>query len=135
MSPYPEALREYRAFLDRTNDGNFDPYYSQEILRFAVRDEDVLVGPGDVAARPAPCGALMESARAGLSVTVCGIDAKGALACFAALDGTRTVSAARTAAGVAPDVFRVFLDGTFGKLVFAPLSLSELERRVSHAEI
>jgi hypothetical protein len=135
MSSSPESFRQYRAYLDRTNDGGFDPYYSQEILRFAVRDDDVLLGPGDVSARPAACGALMQSARAGVSVTVCGIDAKSADACFAALDGTRTASAARAAAGVAPDAWRTFLDGTFGKLVFAPLSLSELERRVSHAEI
>jgi hypothetical protein len=135
MSSSPEALREYRAFLDRTSDGSFDPYYSQEVLRFAVRDDDVLVGPGDVSARPASCGALMESARANASVTVCGIDAKSALACFAALDGVRTLSSAREASGVSNGAWRTFLDGAFGKLVFAPLALSELEGRVSHAEI
>ncbi len=135
MSSSPEAVREYRAFLDRTSDGNFDPYYSQEVLRFSLRDDDVLVGPGDVSARPASCGVLMESARANASVTVCGIDAKSALACFAALDGARTASAARAASGVTSAAWRTFLDGVFGKLVFAPLALSDLERRVSHAEI
>ena len=128
-------MREYRAFLARGDGASFDPYYAEEIRRFEARDDDVLVGPGDVSARPASCGALLESARAGVSTTVCGIGVQSALACFAALDGSLTVAAAPAAAGVGPDAWRVLLDAAFGKLVFAPLALAELERRVSHAEI
>jgi hypothetical protein len=131
----PDRAREYRAFLDGANDGSFDPYYAEEIRRFETRDDDVLVGPGDVSVRPAACGVLLESARAGVSTTVCGLGVADARACFAALDGVRTVAQVRAAAGAAPGTWRVFLEGAFGKLVFAPLALAELERRVSHAEV
>jgi hypothetical protein len=130
-----ETLRAYESWLARTTPASFDPYYSQEILRFGVRDEDVLVGPGDVAARPASCGSLLESARAGVSTTVCGIDPKSALACFAALDGAHTVSRAREASGVPASTWELFIAGTFGSLSFAPLVLADLERRVSYSEL
>ncbi|HVW29869.1 MAG TPA: hypothetical protein VHC69_31110 [Polyangiaceae bacterium] len=135
MTLSPDAAREYRAFLDGAKDGSFDPYYAEEIRRFEVRDDDVLVGPGDVSVRPAACGSLLESARAGAATTVCGVGVEDARACFAALDGARTAVEARAAARVAAATWRVFLEGAFGKLVFAPLALAELERRASHAEV
>jgi hypothetical protein len=125
----------YADWLSSASTTSFDPYYSEQTLRFAPRDGDVLVGPGDVTARPASCGVLLESARAGASLTVCGIDRATALACFGALDGVRTVAEARAASGAGTAAWELFVARTFGTFSFAPLVLSDLERRVSHAEI
>jgi hypothetical protein len=130
------TVRAYAAWLSSgAGDPGFDPYYGEAILRFSLRDDDVLQGPGDIAAAPAPCGVSLSSARAGAKLTVCGIAAKDALSCAGAVDGAHTVQEARARAGVAPEAWDVFLRGTFGALTFAPLALARLEGRVSHAEI
>lgn len=130
-----DTLRAYGDWLGRARAAPFDPYYAEATLRFGLRDDDVLVSPGDVTVRAASCGSLMESARAGVSFSVCGIDPARATDCVDALDGTRTVSEARARANVGSSTWELFVANAFGKVVFAPLALSELETRVSHVEI
>src|SRR5882672_5236945 len=130
------TVQAYTAWLSvRAAVGGFDPYYAEEALRFELADGDVLVGAGDVTVSPAPCGGRLGSARASASFTACGIGPKDAEACFVAIDGTRTAAEAREASAVSPSTWELLVSHGFGKLLFAPMALAELEARVSHAEI
>jgi hypothetical protein len=126
-SRYAAWLREVSA------DPSFDPYYSEEILRFEPRDGDVLVVPQGVSVAPASCGVAV--AAAGALSTVCGVTPADASAILAAVDGRRTSGEIRAAARVSAAAWNAFRDGLFGKVLFAPAALAELEARVSFTEI
>lgn len=112
-----------------------DPYYSEARCRFELRDDDVLRTVGDVVVGDASCGAVLSSERARFRLEVCGVDPRDASALFAAIDGDRTASEVRTRAQVTDDACRTLWARAFGTVVFAPRAISELDRRVSAAEI
>jgi hypothetical protein len=131
----PEVALAYRQFLRRTEDASFDPYYSDEIVRFELRDDDVVIGPGDVRVEPADCGATLVSERARARVLACGVSAGDVRSVLAAIDGERTAGEVRRASGVSDDAFRTLVARAFGVLLFAPHAVGNLEARVPCAEL
>jgi hypothetical protein len=112
-----------------------DPYYSEARARFEIRDSDVLRSVGDVVVRSAECGASVSSERARARFDVCGVTTREASEILESIDGARTTFEVRANARVTDDVCRKFWERTFGTVVLAPLAVSELDRRVSAAEI
>lgn len=125
----------YREFLRRTDDASFDPYYSDEIVRFELRDDDVLVSAGDVSVTPADCGVTLVSERARARLLACGVGSTDVRAVLEAIDGTRTAAEVRRASGVSPAAFRTLVERAFGVVLFAPHAVAGLEARVSSAEL
>lgn len=112
-----------------------DPYYSEARARFEIRESDVLRSVGDVVVRPAECGASVSSERARTRFDVCGVTTREASEILGSIDGVRTTSEVRASARVTDGVCRKFWERTFGTVVLAPLAISELDRRVSAAEV
>lgn len=125
----------FAAFRSSGRGAGFDPYYSQEIRRFELRDDDVLVAPGDARAVAAACGAALLSEHARARLEICGVSRAEAERALAAIDGIRSVQDARTAAGLDNAAWERILSAAFGSLVFAPAAVASLEQRLSGTEI
>jgi hypothetical protein len=140
----PEATaRRYERWLSESPSGDFatsqpgdDAYlYTDARVRFDARDDDVLVAAPGLSARALGAGTRLEA-----PMLESGIDIpdspSGPVARFlSALDGERTLAAARVAAGLTDDAARALLGAAFGIVLFAPLAVGELERAGPSAEI
>jgi hypothetical protein len=131
----PEASHAYARFLREDARSTGTAYYSDAVVRFELRDEDVLVEPGDLTVGPATCGVQIASQRANARVEVCGLKLGAAEAMLRAIDGARTVAEVRAAAGLHAPGLGPLMEGSFGVLVFAPVAVSTLDARVPAAEI
>jgi hypothetical protein len=130
-----ETRRAFDAFRRALAGQSFDPYYSQEIQRFELREDDDLVVPSDARVEPATCGAALVSAQAHARIEACGVSEEDAVRVLAAIDGTRTAGEAQRAAGIAAETWERIVRVAFGTLLFAPAAVADLERRVSGTEI
>lgn len=126
------AYARYRRGLSTQG---FDPYYSEEIPRFEVRDDDVIVVPADVHVLPAGCGAELASEQARARLEVCGVSRADATRVLAAIDGVRTTGEVRGVAGVDGEAWGRILSAAFGRVFFSPSAVAALEARVSGTEI
>lgn len=127
--PVRHAYREFQR--GRAACGE-DAYYGEEKVRFAVRDDDVLLAAPDLVIEPSECGVRLVSAQVRARVEVCGVSVSAARDVVKRMDGTNTAVAVRRSAGSAVDEI---LESGFGTVVFAPISVSALERRLSVREI
>lgn len=110
-----------------------DPFYGEEVVRFELRGDDVLAVPPSTGVDEGPAGTFLRSTASGASVPLTFVSPVDARAILAAIDGTRSVTALRaTFPGPTVDAF---LGASFGKVVFAPFAVVELERRLSASEI
>ena len=88
-------------------------------LGLVMRDTEALETAGQSAAR----------------VTLDDVSESATLPILRAMDGERTVAELEQVAGVRPRDLRRLLKAAFGVLVFAPLAVASLERRLSGLEI
>lgn len=126
------ARRAYTEFV-RSTAPSRDAFYTDEIVRFELRDADVLVLPADVHVHPAEDGVLIESESSRAAVAVSGLAHSDAVALLRHVDATRTVRQLRTLDSFG--AFQRIVDACFGKVLFAPFAVMDLERRLSAREI
>jgi len=127
-----EVRRRYAEFLRTSREAIENPYYAEEAVRFEVRDGDLLVAPADLRVRSSACGVLLSSERARAQVEVCGVDEVQAKRLVEHMDGEHDAAAIRREGA---DAFEKLRERAFGVVLFAPLAVAELERRVSACEI
>jgi hypothetical protein len=131
-----DATRRAYAIYRRDLSGRgFDPYYSEEIPRFELRDDDVLVVPRDARVEPDGCGAVLVSTQAHARLEVCGVSETDAVRALAAIDGVRTFGEVRRTAGIDGPSWDRIASAAFGRLIFAPSAVAALEQRVPGTEI
>lgn len=125
--------RAYAEFVRHRAPGRGDPFYTEEIVRFELRDDDVLVFPEDVRIESAGSGVVIASglARGRVEIGTVSPDVVRRIASLA--DGVRTVRDLR-ARFSGPELEWV-IHAAFGKLLFAPLAVMDLERQLSAREI
>lgn len=131
----PGPPSDYEAFLARTPNSHEDYLFSARVVRFGARGSDRVVGPRDLALRAANGGVELASASLGGALRVDGVEEQVLKKLVALFDGERTLSDVRLAAGgKLPELDRL-LTAAFGRVLFAPFALSELESRISGTEL
>ncbi len=130
-----EVIRRYGEWLSATRAASFDPYYSEEIARFELRDSDVLMTTGDARTASEGSCVLLTSESARARISVCGVGEAEASRVLAAIDGQRTAAEAREASGAPAKEWALLTERAFGVMVLAPIAVAALEQRGRFAEI
>jgi hypothetical protein len=129
-----DMLAYERWLADQARDRD-DYLFAAAKARFRAEGEDVLVAPPDLVVRSRKTVIELASASLGGGVAIQGV-ARPALERVAALiDGQRTLSALRTAAGQDRPALERIVAQALGLLVFAPGALAALEAELSGTEI
>lgn len=135
---YPWEVHRYESWVQervRESANRREDYlYADRVARFQPRDEDVLVMPADVQVVTSGPEPLLRSA-AGVTVTLVGVSAPGAIQIAGALTGSRCLAEIEDLPGVSERDLSRFLRSAFGVMVFAPVAVQALEVQVSAAEI
>lgn len=125
-------LRAYTEFV-RSAAPSRDAFYTDEIVRFELRDSDVLVLPGDARVHATEGGILIESEAARAAVAVPNVTHSDAAALLRHIDATRPIRELRTLDSIG--TLQRIVDACFGKVLFAPFAVMDLERQLSVREI
>jgi hypothetical protein len=137
VTEFPIELLEYVNWLrqgaaERIED---DYLFEKAAVRFEPHSEDVLVADPTLRVESQGAGTLLVSARAQAALPLSGVSAARARDLLACFDGERTLAAIRVQHRSERKELELLVAQTFGKVLFAPLALQELERAVSGAEI
>ncbi|MGC4095269.1 MAG: hypothetical protein QM756_46570 [Polyangiaceae bacterium] len=124
----------YSAWLSRQAPPTDDYLFSEPRVRFELRDADCPVAP-PLEVRTSPRGCKLTSAQFGGPLEVSQVEASVAQRWLPLFDGHTSVAELRERAGDEQPALDALLAGTFGRLVFAPLAVAELEARVSGTEL
>jgi hypothetical protein len=129
----PEVSLAYARFLgERTSE---DAYlFTEARVRFEARSDDVIVALPGLAAEDAGAGTTLRAPSLPGPLEVALPQARVARF-LTALDGERTLDEATALALLEPDEVETLLRSAFGRCLFSPLAVAELERGVSAAEI
>ena len=138
---FPWEVLEYWNWL-RERAANPEPrasyLFDEPKVRFAARDEDILVPDSGARVEAHGAGLRLTSSRVPRGVELEGFASSELPALrelLASLDGERTLVELRQRAGSRAPLLDALLRQTFGKLVFAPLALLAAERAVSGIEV
>jgi hypothetical protein len=127
------AVEEYERWLAGT--ASDDAYlYTDLRVRFDARDDDLLVQAPDLSVETAGAGALLRTPTLESSIEL-NVPADAARRFLDLFDGERTLGIARREAGLAASEIDRILEGAFGKVLFSPLAVAELDRKIPASEI
>lgn len=112
-----------------------DYLFEQPAVRFDARAEDVLIADPTLRLESRDQGTLLISARTTATLALPDVSAASARRLLAACDGNLTLSEIRARHAAEQAELDRLLQHTFGKMLFAPLALSALERQLSGVEI
>jgi hypothetical protein len=134
---FPVELLEYVTWLRQgVHDQVADDYlFEKPAVRFEPRGEDVLLADPTLRVESQGNTTVLVSTRSPAPLTLTQVSAAGARALLAACDGERTLAEVRMLADTRQRELEQLLAQAFGKMLFAPLALQELERVVSGAEV
>lgn len=136
---FPWEVLEYLSWLRQRANAGEEPgsyLFDQPEVRFEARDEDVLVLDAGARIEERQGRLRLVSPRVSAGIELDGFEAHERAACSAWLgwiDGTRCLAEIRLRAS--SERFGALLRQAFGKMIFAPLALLDLERAVSGIEI
>ncbi|HEY5956687.1 MAG TPA: hypothetical protein VIV60_09050, partial [Polyangiaceae bacterium] len=127
----------YQRFIDQgLSQGSADAYlFYEPRVRFGIEADDVLVALGALEVKKVGSGSQVSHRSSGISLPLPNVDALTAERIIVELNAHRTVLGVEIAAQVRSTVLDEFLKATFGKLVFAPHALEQLESRISGTEL
>jgi hypothetical protein len=129
----PARAEAYRAFLRRSAATDEAYLFTDPNVRFEPEDDDLLVcAPGVRAHAAASGGVELVHEPSGWRLGLPDASLDRAEALLRLLDGTQTLGELREthARALAP-----LIEGAFGRVLFSPLAVAELERRIPSAEI
>jgi hypothetical protein len=112
-----------------------DYLFSDEIPRFEVQDEDVLITAPDTYLLPEQDTAVLASRSTDAKVALARVSHAALGQLLGALDGRRTVAELKRLPGVTPRDLAELVKQAFGVLVFAPQAVAQLEAELSGIEI
>lgn len=133
----PHELRAYERWLEaeRRGRGERDYLFLAERARFEPRRGDrVVVAPGTTVGER-DGSAVLRCAEPRLELPVPGASRAAATALLGAIDGQRCLLEARFAAGLDAQTTARVLRAAFGRLIFAPDAVTDLEAALSATEI
>lgn len=112
-----------------------DYLFEQPAVRFEARADDVLIADPTLRVESRAGAALLISARTTVTLALPGVSPASARRLLAACDGSLTLRALRARHVTEVADVDALLQHAFGKMLFAPLALSALERTLSGVEI
>jgi hypothetical protein len=127
--------RAYEEWLSKAAPSTDDYLFSARIVRFAARDDDRLLGPPDLAVRAGAHGVELASQRLGGSLALPGIALSDAERITSLFDGVRTLADVRGLLGDARRALDALVEAAFGRVLFTPGAIAELEARISGTEL
>jgi hypothetical protein len=136
--PEPElgpAGAAYERFLREAPESGDDYLRTDARVRFEPRDDDVLLAPLGLTVSDSAGGALLAGGTLPQAIVVPGVSRERVAAFLAALDGSATLAAARARARLDSEAEQALLRAAFGVALFAPHTVTALERAVSGADI
>jgi hypothetical protein len=116
-------------------DAREDYLFEQPAVRFDARAEDVLIADPTLQVESRGGAALLVSARTTATLALPSVSAASARRLLAACDGQLTLGEIRARHLLEQAELDALLQQAFGKMLFAPLALSALERSLSGVEI
>jgi hypothetical protein len=139
IASFPWEALEYQRWLEHLGrapgTGADDYLFSDERARFEPRDTDALVALEGIRVTRQGSGARLRLDLAATDLAVPGVSDATAARILHEMDGTRTLAEL----GQIPDTslreVAEVVKATFGVLVFAPVAVADLERRISGIEI
>jgi hypothetical protein len=117
------------------SDSREDYLFEQPAVRFEARPEDVLIADPTLRVESRGHATLLVSTRATATLALPGVSPASARRLLAACNGQLTLGEIRARHVVEQAELDVLLQHAFGKMLFAPLALSALERTLSGVEI
>lgn len=125
----------YRRFLATSERGDDSYLFTDARARFTAEETDIVLSMPGLDVRADACGASVGARHLHERITVPGVTPRKLELLLAALDGERTLDDARRAAQLTDAEHVSVLASCFGVVLFAPLAVLELERRISSVEI
>lgn len=126
---------DFRRFLAAGARGDDSYLFTDARARFTAEDGDVLLAMPGLDVRPSATGASIGARGLAERVAVPGIAASKLEALLSSLDGERTLRSALSTAALTETEAASVLASCFGVVLFAPMAVLELERRIPSAEI
>jgi len=128
-------LRAYERWLTEQASDRDDYLFASAKARFRAEGQDVLVAPPDLAVNSRKNALELSSASLGGGVAMIGVSRPALERVVALIDGQRTLSELRAAAGPDLPALERLVAQTLGSLLFAPATLAALEAELSGTEI
>lgn len=130
------AYQRYLAEADAMRQGAESYLMYEPTIRFMPEADDVLVPlPGLRVATHGRTASVIQHPATNTSIVLPTIEHEKATLILSALDGTSTLLGIQLITRSSAAELDAFLRATFGKLVFAPRALDQLERRISGTEL
>jgi hypothetical protein len=128
-------MRAYERWLAEQTRDRDDYLFAAAKARFRADDDDVLIAPRDLAVNVRNNALVLASPSLGGGVAIQGVARPALERVVALIDGRRTLSALRTAAGSDRPALERVVAQTLGSVVFAPGALATLEGELSGTEL
>jgi hypothetical protein len=125
----------YRRFLATNARGDDSYLFTDARARFTADDTDIVLAMSGLDVRADASGASVGARNLHERVAVPGVGPRKLELLLASLDGERTLADARRKAQLTDAEHESVLAACFGVVLFAPLAVLELERRISGVEI
>src|SRR5687768_2325281 len=125
----------YRRFLATGERGDDSYLFTDARARFTAEDDDIVLPLPGLEVRADPLGASLHASSLRERVVVPGVTPQKLERLLVAFDGERGLEAAFRSASLAEAERASVLARCFGVVLFAPLAVLELERRISSVEI
>lgn len=125
----------YRRFLATGARGDDSYLFTDARARFTAEDTDIVLPMPGLDVRADASGASVGARNLHERIAVPGVGPRKLELLLAALDGERTLADARREAQLTDAEHESVLAACFGVVLFAPLAVLELERRISGVEI
>lgn len=126
---------DFRRFLATGARGDDSYLFTDARARFSAEDDDVVLAMPGLDVRADTLGASVGASGFRERIRVAGVSPRKLETLLASLDGERTLGAALRTAELTPSEAASVLSACFGVVLFAPLAVMDLERRVPSAEI
>jgi hypothetical protein len=127
--------RAYEEWLSKAAPSTDDYLFSARAVRFVARDDDRLLGPPDLEVRAGTRGVELASQKLGGALALPGIALSDAQRIIALFDGERTLAEVRGSLGDARRHLDALVAAAFGRILFCPGAIAELEAHVSGTEL
>jgi hypothetical protein len=128
-------LRAYERWLAEQARDRDDYLFASAKARFRAEGDDVLVAPPDLAVHPRKSSLELASASLGGGIAIEGVMRPALERAVASIDGQRTLSELRLAAGRDRPALDRLVAQALGLLVFAPRAVAALEAELAGTEL